>query len=79
MVFVVASLAGSAVQGFDLPVATSGFEQWVGVVGNALAHGDKSKEETLQALKDFQSIAMDHLRMQAGPVKATACQSDFAF
>lgn len=78
MVFVVAALAGSAVQGFDLPVATSGFEQWVGVVGNALAHGDKDKEETLQALKSFRNIAMDHLRSQARPLKATVCKSALA-
>lgn len=78
MVFVVAALDGSAVQGFDLPVATSGFEQWVGVVGNALAHGDKDKGETLQALKAFRNIAMDHLRSQARPLKATVCKSALA-
>ena len=63
MVFVSLNV-GHGTQGLDLPVATSGFEQWVGVVGDALAFGGKSKEDTLQALKGFQAVAMGSLKNQ---------------
>lgn len=59
-------MAGHETQGLDLPVATSGFEQWAGVIGDALAYGGKSKEDTLQALKGFQAVVMEHLKKQVG-------------
>lgn len=60
----VSLMGGHGIQGLDLPVATSGFEQWAGVIGDALAFGGKSKEDTLQALKGFQAVAMEHLKKQ---------------
>ncbi|KAK9915686.1 hypothetical protein WJX75_002653 [Coccomyxa subellipsoidea] len=49
----------------DLPVATSGFEQWAGVVGKAMSFGDKNQEQSLQSLKTFQSKVMANMQKQA--------------
>ena len=38
-----------------LPVATSGLEQWAGIVDKALAFNGRSQEEALQALTTFQA------------------------
>lgn len=48
----------------DLPVATSGFEQWAGVVGKAMSFGDKNQEQSLQSLKTFQSKVMANMQKQ---------------
>ncbi|CAL8467466.1 g7004 [Coccomyxa elongata] len=69
-------MVGHEIQGLDLPVATSGFEEWAGVIGDALAYGGNSKEDTLQALKGFQAVVMEHLKKQ-GDMFQDAKNGDF--
>jgi hypothetical protein len=49
----------------DLPVATSGFEKWAGVVGKALAFGGGDKDQTLQSLSSFQETVMQKMKSKA--------------
>lgn len=57
----------SAVRGLDLPVATQGTEQWVGVVGQALRHGGNSPEKVMQTFKDFQSRVFANMQEHVSP------------
>lgn len=57
-----AVLAGS--DGYDLPVATHGFEQWAGVVAKAMSYGRRDQETSLQALKSFQTKVASNLQKQ---------------
>lgn len=50
----------------DLPVATGGFEQWAGVVGKAMSFGGKNQDQSLQALKTFQSKVFANVQKQVG-------------
>lgn len=50
-----ATVSGAEGQTIDLPVATHGFEQWAGVVANAMSFGGGNHDQSLQALKTFQS------------------------
>ncbi len=59
----IVKLAGdSPVKGLDLPVATHGTEQWVGVVGQALMNGGTNQEKIMQALTKFRSRGMASLQ-----------------
>ncbi|CAL8470325.1 g9867 [Coccomyxa elongata] len=49
----------------DLPVATGGFEQWAGVVGKAMSFGGKNQDQSLQALKTFQSKVFANVQKQS--------------
>ncbi|CAL8465613.1 g5149 [Coccomyxa elongata] len=62
-----AVLAGS--DGYDLPVATHGFEQWAGVVAKAMSYGGRDQNKSLQALKSFQAKVASNMQKQAGEFK----------
>ncbi|BDA44365.1 hypothetical protein COCOBI_05-5490 [Coccomyxa sp. Obi] len=53
----------------DLPVATGGFEQWAGVVSKAMSFGGKNQDQSLQALKSFQSKVFANLQKQSESFK----------
>lgn len=59
---VLASCASAS--NIDLPVATGGFEQWAGVVGKAMSFGGKNQDQSLQALKSFQSKVFANVQKQ---------------
>ena len=42
-------------------MATQGTEQWAGVVAKAMTVNGRSQEESLQALKSFQSSVKDKM------------------
>lgn len=52
---------GSAADKLDLPVATSGFDQWIGVVAKAMTFGAKDQQQAVDNLKKFQSQVQGHL------------------
>ncbi|CAL8465081.1 g4616 [Coccomyxa elongata] len=65
----IASIRGLEGQTIDLPVATHGFEEWAGVVGKAMSFGGRTQEQSLQALKTFQSKVAHKMQEQASAVK----------
>ncbi len=65
---VLAVLASSrVVQCLDLPVATSGFEEWAGVVAKAMSFGGRNQASSLQALKSFQASVAAKVQQQVPP------------
>ena len=59
------ALANSATAtSFELPVATSGFEEWAGVVAKAMSFGGRDKENSLQSLKSFQASVAAKMQNQ---------------
>ena len=54
----------AADQSKDLPVATYGFEQWAGVVAKAMSFGGRNQEQSLAALKTFQSTVTAKMQEQ---------------
>ena len=56
-----------ALQCLDLPVATSGFEEWVGVVAKAMSFGGRNQASSLQALKSFQASVAAKVQQQVPP------------
>ena len=45
-------------------MATGGFEQWAGVVGKAMSFGGKNQDQSLQAMKTFQSKVFANVQKQ---------------
>lgn len=74
---VVALAAGASADGIDLPVATQGLAQWVGVVARAVSVGARDKAASLEALNSFQSTAMAKLakHVSACPPMCTLCNT----
>jgi len=70
-VVVLASCAAAADK-IDLPVATSGFEQWAGVVAKAMSFGGKDQAGSLQALKSFQAQVTANMQKQSASFKKLA-------
>ena len=68
-----AVLAGS--DGYDLPVATHGFEQWAGVVAKAMSYGGRDQDKSLQALKSFQARVASNMQNQVPSLPAFVQQS----
>ncbi|EIE18332.1 hypothetical protein COCSUDRAFT_60299 [Coccomyxa subellipsoidea C-169] len=67
---VLAVLASSrVVQCLDLPVATSGFEEWAGVVAKAMSFGGRNQASSLQALKSFQASVAAKVQQQGAALK----------
>ena len=67
-----AVLAGSAAaEGYDLPVATHGFDQWVGVVAKAMSFGGRDQDKSLQALKSFQARVASNMQNQVPSLPAS--------
>ena len=65
VVVISASLSSSAAEGTtDLPVATYGFEEWAGVIAKAMSFGGRNQEQSLEALKGFQSKVTAKLQEQ---------------
>ncbi|EIE18333.1 hypothetical protein COCSUDRAFT_68296 [Coccomyxa subellipsoidea C-169] len=58
-----------ALQCLDLPVATSGFEKWVGVVAKAMSFGGRNQASSLQALKSFQASVAAKVQQQGATLK----------
>lgn len=48
----------------ELPVATSGFEEWAGVVAKAMSFGGRDQETSLQLLKSFQASVAAKMQKQ---------------
>ncbi|KAK9917365.1 hypothetical protein WJX75_003560 [Coccomyxa subellipsoidea] len=70
VVVISASLSSSAAEGTtDLPVATYGFEEWAGVTAKAMSFGGRNQEQSLEALKGFQSKVTAKLQEQASAVE----------
>ncbi|BDA50677.1 hypothetical protein COCOBI_16-3530 [Coccomyxa sp. Obi] len=65
----IATIGGLKGETIDLPVATHGFEEWAGVVGKAMSFGGRNQEQSLQALKTFQSKVAAKMQAQATAVK----------
>ncbi|KAK9909770.1 hypothetical protein WJX75_007218 [Coccomyxa subellipsoidea] len=60
------ALANSATAtSVELPVATSGFEEWAGVVAKAMSFGGRDQETSLQSLKSFQASVAAKMQKQA--------------
>lgn len=81
-------LAGfaAAADKVDLPVATSGFEQWVGVVAKAMSFGGNNQASSLKALESFQAKVKANMEKTVWPAalserifSSALCLSRLAF
>lgn len=55
-------LAVSAQAAVDLPVATSGTDQWAGVVAKAMTFGAGNQDNAMKNFESFQAKAMAKLQ-----------------
>ncbi len=55
-------LAASAHAAVDLPVATSGTDQWAGVVAKAMSYGAGNQDDAMKNFESFQARAMSKLQ-----------------
>ncbi len=59
---VIAVLGQAGASGVDLPVATSGTDQWAGVIAKAMAFGAGDQDTAIKNLESFQARAMSKLQ-----------------
>lgn len=52
----------------DLPVATSGTDQWAGVVAKAMTFGAGNQDNAMKNFETFQARAMSRLQKTASPM-----------
>ena len=67
--------ACASAQNRDIPVATSGFEQWAGVVAKAMAFGGNDKDQTLQAVTNFQAKVLAKLQQKVRTCTRPLCSA----